>query len=56
MAPFDLDCPRAQLEYTVIDTGTVGVTGCGRRTKYVKMCRQISDGFGISDECRWIQN
>ena len=32
MAPFDLDCPREQLEYTPIDSGTWGVTGCGKRT------------------------
>src|SRR5436853_2127081 len=56
LAPFDLDCPREQLHYTQLTPTTWGVTGCGRRTKYVKVCRQVGTGIFISDDCRWIQN
>jgi hypothetical protein len=51
MATFDLDCPREQLEYVKIDEGTWGVSGCGKRTKYVRICRQVGFRY-ISDECR----
>ena len=56
MAPFDLNCPRESLSYTPIDSGTWGVTGCGRRTKYVKLCRQVGVGMLAHDDCRWVQN
>jgi hypothetical protein len=57
MAQFDLNCPRDQLTYTQLDAGTWGVVGCGRRTKYVRLCRQVV-GFGgsIEDQCRWVAN
>jgi hypothetical protein len=56
MAMFDLDCPRDQLQYTQIDAATWGVAGCGRRTKYVRVCRQVWVGGPLVDECRWMQN
>jgi hypothetical protein len=56
MAPFDLDCPKEQLSYTHLDEGTWGVTGCGRRTKYVRICREVGYGMFAHDVCRWVQN
>src|SRR5690349_6145 len=56
MAPFDLNCAREQLQYTAIDADTWGVIGCGRRTKYIKLCRQVGEGWARHDECRWVQN
>ncbi len=56
MAPFDLNCPKQQLSYTKIDAGTWGVAGCGRRTKYVRICRQVGTGVFAEDECRWVSN
>lgn len=56
MAQFDLNCPREQLSYTQIDEGTWGVVGCGRRTKYVRVCRQVGEGWLLHDECRWVAN
>jgi hypothetical protein len=61
MAQFDLECPREQLRYTQIDQGTWGVEGCGKRTKYIKTCRQVVEaaplvGWVPHDECRWVQN
>jgi hypothetical protein len=56
MAAFDLQCPKAQLSYTQIDRGTWGVTGCGKQTKYVRLCRQVGSGWMIEDDCRWVQN
>jgi hypothetical protein len=34
-AEFDLDCPRAGLQVTVINETTRGVSGCGKRGTYV---------------------
>jgi hypothetical protein len=50
MAPFDLDCPEEKLSYKHIDDETWGVVGCGRRTKYVRIC----NSRGV--ECRWLKN
>ncbi len=56
MAEFDLSCPKKQLLYSHIDDNTWGVVGCGRRAKYVRVCRQVWHGLLLEDECRWIQN
>src|SRR5262245_23033471 len=56
MAEFDLNCRRDKLSYTQIDKGTWGVTGCGRRTKYVRICRQVGEGVFAHDDCRWVAN
>jgi hypothetical protein len=56
MAPFDLDCPKEQLAYAAIDSGTWGVTGCCKRVKYIKLCRQTGFGMASFDSCRWVQN
>jgi hypothetical protein len=56
MAAFDLNCPKEQLSFQEIDSGTWGVVGCGRRTKYVRICRQLGSGVYESSECRWVQN
>jgi hypothetical protein len=56
MAQFDLNCPREQLRYFQIDSGTWGVDGCGQRTKYVQICRQVGYGLFTHDECRWVRN
>jgi hypothetical protein len=56
MAQFDLNCPRESLSYTQIDDDTWGVVGCGRRTKYVRLCRQVGQGIFIEDHCRWVAN
>jgi hypothetical protein len=56
LAMFDLDCPRNEIEYTQINETTWGVSGCGKRTKYMRVCRQVWTGHFASDECRWVQN
>lgn len=56
MAEFDLECPRENLLYTSIDTHTLGVQGCGRRARYIMICREVSGVFGPEDECRWVMN
>lgn len=56
VAPFDLDCPREQLSYTQIDDKTWGVTGCGRRAKYIEVCRPLDMDALTEDRCRWIRN
>jgi hypothetical protein len=56
MAEFDLNCPKNQLSFTQIDAGTWGAVGCGKRTKYVRLCRQVGTGVFVEDECRWVAN
>ncbi len=56
MAPFDLECPKEKLSYHQLDENTWGVIGCERRTKYVRICRQVGQGFFTSDECQWVKN
>jgi hypothetical protein len=56
MAQFDLNCPRAKLSFTRISDDTVGVTGCGRRIKYVRLCRRTGVGMFVDDECQWVSN
>ena len=52
MAVFDLNCPRAKVSFTRIAEDAVGATGCGRRIKYIRVCRlDIFD-----DECQWVAN
>lgn len=60
-APFDLACPREQLRYARLDKNTMGVSGCGRRATYVRVChdRIASTGpYGVDTyaECRWLLN
>ncbi len=63
-APFDLDCPHAQIRYHRLDRATVGVEGCGQRATYVKVCRETVDEAGsfflgspVTDtRCQWIMN
>jgi len=56
MGEFDLNCPKKKLSFTEIDSDTWGVTGCGRRIKYVRVCRQTGVGVFVEDECRWVAN
>lgn len=60
-APFDLNCPREQLRYDRLDKNTMGVSGCGRRATYVRVCHdRIEKTWGAHVdtyvECRWILN
>jgi hypothetical protein len=52
MAVFDLNCPRDKLSFTRIAEDAVGATGCGRRIKYVRVCRLAV----WDEECQWIAN
>jgi hypothetical protein len=57
-APFDLDCPREQLAYQRLDPKTMGVSGCGRRATYIRVCRdRVSKTYGNQIdtyvECTW---
>lgn len=52
-ASFDLDCPEAEVRGRWLDDKTVGVTACGRRATYVKVCR---GGPTWVDDCQWILN
>ena len=52
IAAFDLNCPKDQLSITVIERTIWGVSGCGRRGRYVHVCHRR----GMTDECRWILN
>jgi hypothetical protein len=56
LAAFDLQCPRSKLLYTPIDKRNLGVQGCGRQARYVKLCREVRGTFGPEDECRWVRN
>ena len=56
MAQFDLNCPRAKLSFTRISEDAVGVSGCGRRIKYVRLCHQTGVGMFRDDECQWVTN
>jgi hypothetical protein len=60
-APFDLNCAREQLRYDRLDKNTMGVSGCGRRATYVRVCNdRIQKGWGARIdtyvECRWLLN
>jgi hypothetical protein len=50
MAQFDLQCPKEQLRYFHIAEGIWGVEGCGKRAKYVEICRYKDY------DCHWVQN
>jgi hypothetical protein len=47
-ASFDLGCPEEQLHRTHLDERTEGVSGCGKRATYVKVC-DVND-------CTWVMN
>jgi hypothetical protein len=58
-APFDLNCPREQVVYQRLDARTMGVSGCGRRATYIRVCRdRIRNSLGNSVdtyvECSWL--
>jgi hypothetical protein len=57
-AAFDLNCPEDQVRGRWLDEKTMGVTACGQRATYVKICR--SSGYGamaaLSEECQWLMN
>ncbi len=61
-APFEMDCPREALRFHKLDPKTIGVSGCGRRLTYVKVCRQkakrilLSDYYDLKEECQWVAN
>lgn len=53
MAAFDLQCPAGTLQYTKINDDMVGVRGCNKQAKYVRIC----EGTGtLFEECKWVQN
>jgi hypothetical protein len=57
MAPFDLDCPRAELHYYKINGKTWGVRGCGKQTKYVEVCHSVNNPWMMPyEDCQWVQN
>jgi hypothetical protein len=56
MAVFDLNCPRAKLSFTRLSEDSVGATGCGRRVKYVRLCRETHIGKLADEECQWVTN
>ena len=58
-APFDLNCPREQLVYQRLDPRTMGVSGCGRRATYIRVCRdrignQVGTYVDTYVECSWL--
>ena len=60
-APFDLNCPREQLVYQRLDSATMGVSGCGRRATYIRVCRDRirNHSGGLFEkptyvECSWL--
>jgi hypothetical protein len=58
-APFDLNCPREQLVYQRLDTRTMGVSGCGRRATYIRVCRdrigsQVGSYVSTYVDCSWL--
>jgi hypothetical protein len=60
-APFDLNCPREQLRYDRLDKNTMGVSGCGRRATYVRVCNDriaSTSPYRLDTyvECRWLLN
>ncbi len=55
-APFDLDCPKEKVRYKKIDEATWGAMGCGRRAKYVEICREVGPGAFKTDECHWLKD
>jgi hypothetical protein len=62
-APFDMNCPAKELNFDKLDDSTLGVTGCGRRATYVRLCRDKVDESASAvgrlvteEECKWILN
>jgi hypothetical protein len=53
-ATFDLNCPKEQLSKQMLDSDTVGVRGCDRQAKYVKVCHATMTFPG--KECKWLRN
>src|SRR5690348_9638164 len=51
-AAFDLNCPETEVRGRWLDEKTLGVTACGQRATYVKLCK----GQGIYEECQWVLN
>ena len=57
LAPFDLDCARKKLRYTRLNADTMGVRGCGKKAKYVRVCRTRNPGTIFQEDvCQWVQN
>ena len=54
MAPFDLNCPQEYIRYFPLTETTYGAQGCGRQTRYVKLCRFKNTWGG--QECQWVMN
>ena len=52
IAAFDLNCPKGNLSIKVIERTVWGVSGCGRRGRYIYVCRR-SRQTGL-EECTWI--
>jgi hypothetical protein len=53
-AAFDLDCPKSEIKTVTIDDATKGVTGCGQRATYVRLCK--TDRLGQDEDCQWLMN
>jgi hypothetical protein len=63
-AVFDMNCPAKELSFDKLDDDTLGVTGCGRRATYVRLCRdKVDQGASFmvgkqvtEEECKWVLN
>lgn len=54
MAQYDLDCPREAIEYDQTSERTIGASGCGRETKYIRHCQPMRHGY--TEECTWVED
>jgi hypothetical protein len=59
-ASFDLSCPETEVRGRWLDDKTLGVTACGQRATYVKVCHSDVTtsplAAALSEECQWILN
>ena len=55
-ATFDLSCPKNELQATVIDSQTVGVTGCGQKATFVLNTTMEPTYMGFASKHTWVMN
>jgi len=59
-ASFDMSCPENDISGRWLDDKTLGVTACGQRATYVKICHSNVNtsplAAALSEECQWLLN
>lgn len=59
-ASFEMNCPESDITGRWLDDKTLGVTACGQRATYVKVCHSNVTtspiAAALSEECQWLLN